>query len=167
MLLGKDTQVMHVWDHDGDKKVLKGVPIYEDLRNLWDLRVNVLELLWGDALSLRKLEDIFRPIDDLDGPVREDHADIPRVQPIIIRKCLLCLLWILKVLFEIFSTFQLNLTTRKVISREVAKLGAIFESDLIAWNGPSHMARRPVKGVCDCSRPCSFSLTIALVDVNA
>jgi hypothetical protein len=167
MLLGEDSQVMHVWHHDGDKEVLKGVPIYEDLRDLGYLRVNILELLWGDVLTLRKLEDVLRPIYDLDGTVGEDHADIPRVQPAIIRECLLCLLWILKVLFENVSTFQLNLTTRWVISREVAKLGAIFESDFIAWNGSSHMAIRPVKGMCECSRPCRFGLTIALVDVYA
>ena len=81
MLLGEETQVMHVWDHDGDKKVLEGVPVYEYLRDLRDLRVNVLKLLWGDVLSLRKLEDVLRPIYDLDGAVGEDHADIPRVQP--------------------------------------------------------------------------------------
>lgn len=76
-LFGESLKVNRVRYNYSYKATFEGVTVDEDLGDLGDLRVNVLKLLWGDVLTLRKLEDVLRSICYLDGTVGEDDADIP------------------------------------------------------------------------------------------
>ena len=138
-MVSESLDLDHVRYDDGHKEVLKGVSVDEDLSNHRALGVNVLELFWGDVLSLRKFEDILCAIDDFDGAVREDHADISGAYPAVLCQSLLCPGRVLKVAFEDIGTLELNLTARRLISGKVSKLRAISESDSHGWDDTSNM----------------------------
>ena len=114
-LFSKSLQVNRVGYNYSDKAALEGVTVDEDLSDLRDLRVNVLELLWGDVLSLRELENVLRAICDLDGTVGEDDANIARVDPAILREGLLGTTRILEIPLELIGALELNLAARRVI----------------------------------------------------
>ena len=53
----------------------------EELSYQRALHVDVLELLWGNILSIAHFEDVLNTVDDLNRTVRKDHADIASVEP--------------------------------------------------------------------------------------
>ena len=114
-LLSKSLQVNWIGYNYSNKAAFEGVTVDEDLGDLGYLRINVLELLWGDVLSLRELEDVLRSICDLDGPVGEDDADITRVDPAILREGLLGTTRVLEITLELVGALELNFTTRRVV----------------------------------------------------
>ena len=114
-LLRKCLQVNGVRYNYSNKETFEGVTVDEDLGDLRDLRVNVFELLWGNVLSLRELEDVLRSICDLDGTVGEDDTDIARVDPAVLREGLLGATRVLEITLELVGTLELNLTTRRVV----------------------------------------------------
>ena len=114
-LLSKSLQVNRVRYNYCNKAAFEGVTVDEDLGDLGDLRVNVLELLWGDVLSLRELEDVLCSVCDFDGAVGEDDADIARVDPAILREGLLGTTRVLEITLELVGALELNFTTRRVV----------------------------------------------------
>jgi hypothetical protein len=58
-LICESLELQGVWNNYSNKEMLERVTIDKDLCYLWDLPVDVLELLWSDVLSLRKFKDIF------------------------------------------------------------------------------------------------------------
>ena len=95
--------------------MLQRVTIDEDLCDLRNLSKDILELFGSDVLTLRKLEDILRTVDDSDCTIWQDYADITRVDPAIISDCILGLLGVLEVSLEVVGALELHLTTRRVI----------------------------------------------------
>lgn len=71
-----------------------------DLAEPRRLDQNILNFLWRDIFTLRKLEDIFGSVDDFDGSIWEYFDDIACLKPSILRwaiERLSSLLWILEV----------------------------------------------------------------------
>ena len=65
--------------HD-DAVGLQRVSRHEVALDSGDSCVGLLDLFGGDVLSLRELEDVLGAIDDLEGSVGEDLADISGVE---------------------------------------------------------------------------------------
>lgn len=53
------------------------------LKNPFGLDIDVLQLFRGYVFTLRELEDIFGAVNDLDGTILVDLADISREEPAI------------------------------------------------------------------------------------
>ena len=53
-------------DHNADAAVLKGVSVDQALGDHWRQAHDILDLLGSDILTLRQLEDVLGPVNDLD-----------------------------------------------------------------------------------------------------
>ena len=56
--------------------MLQRVSIHENLSYLWNLAIDILELLGSYILSLRKFKDIFCTINNFNSTIRQDDSDI-------------------------------------------------------------------------------------------
>jgi hypothetical protein len=70
--------------NDGNIKVLQGVAIQEAFSDIWTSEVNVLDLFWGDVLSLTELVNILFSINDFQGAIGQNYSDVPTVVPAIL-----------------------------------------------------------------------------------
>jgi hypothetical protein len=55
-----------IWDDDAYHICFKGIAVDESLGDDRDLVVEVLDLLWGDILSLGEFENVLLSVDDFD-----------------------------------------------------------------------------------------------------
>jgi len=62
--------------------------MYVDLLHIGTLNVDILELLRGNVLSLCKLENVLRAVNDLDRTVGHDHTYVTRHQPAVFQSFL-------------------------------------------------------------------------------
>ena len=78
-------------DHNADAAVLERVAVDEALRAHRRQAHDILDLFWSDILTLRQLEDVFRPVNDFDRAVRENLDDVTSLEPAISKRLLVCL----------------------------------------------------------------------------
>ena len=117
-------------DDDRDTAVLQGVSIDEALLDVGRLNKDILNLLWGDVLSLRKLEDVLASVKDLDGSVGVDNADIASVQVALSIDCLGGLVWSHKVTGCDARTANTDLTAReRFVSNTVVHIRQVLQAD--------------------------------------
>jgi hypothetical protein len=99
---------------DGDQVSLEGVTVAEDLRDVERLLKLALYLIRGNVLSLSKLKDVLLSINDLEGAVGEEHANITSVDPALCIDRFAGLLRITEVSFEVIVSLVANFTSRHV-----------------------------------------------------
>ena len=78
-------------DHNADAAVLKRVSIDKALGDHRGQAHDILDLLWSDILTLRQLEDILGPVNDLDRSIWVDLDNIACAEPAIVVERLACL----------------------------------------------------------------------------
>lgn len=84
----------------------------ENLSNVRRLNVYVFELLWCDIFALCQLKNIFCSVDNPDGSIWEDHADIAGSEPTILTQRLLRLLGILEIALKNTITLIADFASR-------------------------------------------------------
>jgi len=101
-----------VRNDDCDQVSLEGVTVAEDLGDVERLLKLALYLIRGNILSLSKLEDVLLSINNLEGTVGEEHANVTSVNPALCIDRLACLLRITEVTYEVIVSLVANLTSR-------------------------------------------------------
>ena len=71
-------------DHNADATVFEGVAVDEALCDHRRQAHDILDLFWSDILTLRQLEDIFRPVNDFERSIRKDLNNIACAEPAIV-----------------------------------------------------------------------------------
>ena len=66
---------------DSDVKVLKRVSVKEAFSDVRTPEINVLDFFRGDVLALTKFVDVFLAVDNFEGSVRQNNADVSTVVP--------------------------------------------------------------------------------------
>ena len=98
-------------DDYADAAVLKRVAVHEALSDHWRQAHDILDLLRSDILTLRQLEDVLRPVNDLDRAVREDLNDVTRLEPAGMIKRISRLAWHLVIAIKDGWTFEQDLAS--------------------------------------------------------
>lgn len=148
-LLGKLLARTKLGHDDGYEPTLKRVTVNKDLGRVGRLNVNVLELLWRNIFTLRKLENVFRTINNLDGTVGQDHADITRCEPSVFIESLGSLLGVLEVALEDRVTLEADFASWILIGRQVLHLRDVPEPDSQARERTTDMTRLRVVSAGD------------------
>ena len=78
-------------DHNADAAVLKRVSVDQALCDHRGQAHDILDLLGGNILTLRQLEDILGPVNDLDRSIWVDLDNIACAEPAIVVERLACL----------------------------------------------------------------------------
>ena len=135
-------------DNDCDDAVFERVTVDKALGNATSKREDVLDLLWGDVLSLRGLENVLAPVDDLDRSILEDLNHVSRHEPAIGVEGLSRLLRILEVALEKNFALHEELTSRVgLVCDEVLHCGQTLQSVLDSLDRATHVAGCHVSGV--------------------
>jgi hypothetical protein len=101
-----------IGNDDGYQVSLEGVTVAEDLSDVERLLKLALYLIRGNILSLSKLEDVLLSINNLEGTVGEEHANVTSVDPAFCIDRLAGLLRITEVTYEVIVSLVANLTSR-------------------------------------------------------
>ena len=134
----------------------------------WGKAENVLDFLGCNVLSLRKLEDVLGPVDDLDGAILKDTHYITCLEPAIGIESFSRLLRILVVAGEHHGTLDEKLTLRvRFVIDGVVHLWQTLESELGAADWATNMARNLVILIHDGAASTRLSETVALKDRTA
>ena len=142
--------------------------MYENLGNVRRLNVHVFELLWCDVFALRQLENILCSVDDPDGSIWEDHADVAGSEPAILAQRLLRLLWILEITLKNTITLVADFAPRIwLICGQILHFWNISQSDTNARHWASDVASLWIESAGDATCCRRLSLTVALVDWRA
>mmetsp|Transcript_4106 Transcript_4106/g.10480 ORF Transcript_4106/g.10480 Transcript_4106/m.10480 type:complete len:237 (+) Transcript_4106:107-817(+) len=88
-LLGPNQHVVWIRRDDGDEVAPERVSVHEDLEHEGAPLANLLDLLRGHVLSLRQLEEVLLPVNDLQLPTGNPAAHIPSVEPAVLIQNLL------------------------------------------------------------------------------
>ena len=75
---------LRIDNDERDNVVSKGITVSHALSDIGRLNVDVLEFLRGDVFTLGKLEDVLCSVDDLNGTIWSNLADISRSEPSVV-----------------------------------------------------------------------------------
>ena len=100
-----------IGNHHGHAAALERVTVAQALGDHRRQTQDVLNLFWRDVLTLRQLEDVLRPVNDLDCAIRVDLCDVTRVKPAVSVEGCLGLLGIFVVARENRAAIDLDLTS--------------------------------------------------------
>mmetsp|Transcript_11923 Transcript_11923/g.35708 ORF Transcript_11923/g.35708 Transcript_11923/m.35708 type:complete len:457 (+) Transcript_11923:421-1791(+) len=127
--------------HNGDEAGLEGVAIYPDLLQGRVLLEHRFDRLHRDVLTLGELEDVLLAVDELEGAVSGDGADVPCVEPAVRLQHLLGHRLLLVVPREHCWPPQAHLALGWVGMSIVVQLGAALQPESQARHGRSHGTR--------------------------
>mmetsp|Transcript_111454 Transcript_111454/g.296166 ORF Transcript_111454/g.296166 Transcript_111454/m.296166 type:complete len:266 (-) Transcript_111454:1015-1812(-) len=140
----------YVWIHDdhAHQLGLQAVAVDVVLRHKLALHVQVLDLLRGDILALRKLEEVLLPVDDLQAAVWRPQPDVARVEPAVLVDGLGGLVWHLVVACKDVGPAEADLAPPMardgtiafpvdLVRAQVAHVRDFLEPDLVDANRPT------------------------------
>mmetsp|Transcript_7586 Transcript_7586/g.21562 ORF Transcript_7586/g.21562 Transcript_7586/m.21562 type:complete len:230 (-) Transcript_7586:1425-2114(-) len=154
--------------NDGHQESLETVPMDEGLSHPLALNEDILDLLRGNVLALGKLKDVLLPIDDLETAVRQDSADITRVEPSVLIDGILGLLLLLVVANKACRGAHTQFPPRVgLVATEVVHLRNIYELQLGARGGGTNVAARIIARNGRGCHGSAFGLAVALHNLAA
>mmetsp|Transcript_26469 Transcript_26469/g.78604 ORF Transcript_26469/g.78604 Transcript_26469/m.78604 type:complete len:625 (+) Transcript_26469:373-2247(+) len=167
-LLSPRQQHLGVRHHDRDQVRLEAVAIHIALRHERAAYVDVLNLLRRDVLTLRHLEDVLLPVDDLEPASRDPRAHVAGVQPAVLIQHLTRLHLVLKVALEHVGPTHADFAAREwLVGRQVAHLRYVGQLDLAACKRRPNVARGEVIGARDADARRRLRHSVAFKDDGA
>lgn len=109
----------------------------EDGVDSGDLRVDLFDLLRGDVLSLRQLEDVLGSVDDLEGSVGQQLTDVSTVHESVLVDALVSLGLVLVVAQENGMSSQADLSSWVGVSGKIFHFWDVNKLELQGANGSS------------------------------
>jgi len=129
------------------------------------LSVHVFKFLRSNVLALSQFENVLRSIDNFDGSVGHDNANISRKQPSICVDCVCTLFRVFEVAGENRWSLEADFTAGvRLVFRGVFHLRNVSQTDLEARKRASDVSADGVVGQSDARGSGGFSLSVSFKD---
>mmetsp|Transcript_17137 Transcript_17137/g.56251 ORF Transcript_17137/g.56251 Transcript_17137/m.56251 type:complete len:310 (-) Transcript_17137:1189-2118(-) len=164
---GPSGDLFGVRNCDCDKVGLERVAVHKQLREQRAAKQRRLDLLRGDVLALRELEDVFLTVDDAQAPLCRPSPNVARVEPAGGVERLARLLLQLVVAPKHARASHAHLAARRVGGARVAHLTHILQLELAAQGGHANVEVGHVVWVADRRRRRGLRQPVPLDELRA